>query len=479
MAKIAPTVIPDATLVSSAELADILGIDLETVNNWIRRGIINRTPIGGRQLRNRLFAADEVYKTALKNELVQFGILPSQASKAANTLWNAWGKKEAPEGWKVYAMVWPSNNKWIVALCSQNISGEPLYKFDKLRSIEEMELPKQAFAMIPISDVFLSATSYQNYWSDAVELSARDGRAARCIILANPAVVNGVRRWFRKRQMASFLSKNPGTTTGPAGVVHSVNLSEYGIWEGPLNDEDKARLLINMHDYWCTAKVNRDLIVKEIVSKKYFIDQNRRAAISRHVFKMLRKEHADALCERGCLGLGPLNYYTTVENKKISDRHEGMFITYAEGSRYSIATVSGAGSHVLVYCTTTDVNAQLGYDACVEISEPAAFSQVLAKAVAEQFKGRNELVRAEHSKCVYQHSRVIAGRIHGFSEELIHLGELSVDTIDVLSDKKYLIKESTHATDSEYRFAIVMRTDVPEYTVIECPQVARFCRRVR
>jgi transposase-like protein len=37
MAKIAPTVIPDATLVSSAELAKVLGIDLETVNNWIQQ----------------------------------------------------------------------------------------------------------------------------------------------------------------------------------------------------------------------------------------------------------------------------------------------------------------------------------------------------------------------------------------------------------------------------------------------------------
>ena len=33
-------------LVSAAELAEIIGTDLETVNNWIRRGIINRTPTG-------------------------------------------------------------------------------------------------------------------------------------------------------------------------------------------------------------------------------------------------------------------------------------------------------------------------------------------------------------------------------------------------------------------------------------------------
>ena len=63
------------------------------------------------------------------------------------------GKKDIPEGWQVYAVLWPSNDKWMVALCSQKISGGPLYKFEKSKSTEEMELPKQAFAAIPISDV--------------------------------------------------------------------------------------------------------------------------------------------------------------------------------------------------------------------------------------------------------------------------------------------------------------------------------------
>ena len=143
-----------STLVSAAELAEIIGADLLTVNNWIRRGIITRSSLGGRQLRNRLFSADEVYKTALKNELVQLGIPPSQASEAVNALWKDWGKKDIPDGWKLYAVLWPSNDKWIVALCSQKISGGPFYKFGKSKSTEEMELPKQAFAVIPISDVF-------------------------------------------------------------------------------------------------------------------------------------------------------------------------------------------------------------------------------------------------------------------------------------------------------------------------------------
>src|SRR5712672_1613792 len=42
-----------------------------------------------------------------------------------------------------------------------------------------------------------------------------------------------------------------------------------------------------------------------------------RSDLARRIFRgaHLRKEHADSLCERGELGLGPLNYYTTIENE--------------------------------------------------------------------------------------------------------------------------------------------------------------------
>jgi hypothetical protein len=280
--------------------------------------------------------------------------------------------------------------------------------------------------------------------------------------------------------MASFLSRYPGATSGPAGVVHSVDIFYWSLHDGSLTDDERAKLLIYLHDTFFEIKVDRELVVTEIKRKKYFVDQNRRSAISSRVFKMLSKAHQDLLCERGCLALGPLAYYTKVENERIADRHEGMFITYAQGSKLSIASVNRAGSHILVYCTTKDANARFGYDACVEICQPAAFSRVVAKAVAEHFKGRNDLVRVEHSKCVYQPSRVIAGRLRGFHQALADLGEVSVDTIDVLSDKKYIIKESTHAKDSEYRFAFVMKTDVPDsVSVIECPEAVKFCRRVR
>jgi hypothetical protein len=152
-----PNISSSSILVSSAELAKTIGTDLETVKNWIRRGIISRASLGGRQLRNRLFSNEEVYRTAFINELVTLGFLPSAASEAVNDVWKEWGKKDAPEGWNTYAVVFPSKDKWTVLLCLQKPTGGLLYKFGKsigAKSIEEMDLPKQAVALIPISAIF-------------------------------------------------------------------------------------------------------------------------------------------------------------------------------------------------------------------------------------------------------------------------------------------------------------------------------------
>ena len=144
-------------LVSVTELAEIIGADPITIDNWVRRKIITRVPPGRRQLRNRLFSTEEVYKAALKNELVELKIPPSPASEAVNALWKQWNKKETPEGGNLYALVSPNKDKWIVVLCAQKTSGGPLYEFGKSTGTilgHEIALPKQVSALIPISDVF-------------------------------------------------------------------------------------------------------------------------------------------------------------------------------------------------------------------------------------------------------------------------------------------------------------------------------------
>ena len=109
-------------------------------------------PIGGRQLRARLFSTEEVYKAALTNELVRLGIQPSPASEAANAVLKEWERKDVTEGQKVYAVVVPTKGKWTATLCLQKASAGPLYQGTGSARVQ-MELPKQAFAVIPISDI--------------------------------------------------------------------------------------------------------------------------------------------------------------------------------------------------------------------------------------------------------------------------------------------------------------------------------------
>jgi hypothetical protein len=132
------------TLITAPELAKIIGTDMETINNWIRRGVISRVPIGGRQLKARLFSIDEVYKAALISELVRLGIQPSPASDVANVVWKEWEKKDVAEAEKVYAMVGRTKGKWTAVLRSHPVGRQSI----------EVELRNHAFTVIPISDIF-------------------------------------------------------------------------------------------------------------------------------------------------------------------------------------------------------------------------------------------------------------------------------------------------------------------------------------
>jgi hypothetical protein len=82
------------------------------------------------------------------------GIPPSSASEAVNELLGEMGLEGG---------VGTENLRDDIAepqLCWQKLSGGPLRKFGRrTQTIQEMEFPKQAFAMIPISDVFDRVTT--------------------------------------------------------------------------------------------------------------------------------------------------------------------------------------------------------------------------------------------------------------------------------------------------------------------------------
>jgi hypothetical protein len=92
-------------------------------------------------------------------ELVDLDIGPSAAREAVNAIWKQWNKKEAANGWSIYAVVMPtSSGVWAAALCSRSQGKGPLLRYKPAKStdpktLEEMELPNKPFAVIPICDV--------------------------------------------------------------------------------------------------------------------------------------------------------------------------------------------------------------------------------------------------------------------------------------------------------------------------------------
>jgi hypothetical protein len=178
-------------LVSAAELGEAIGADAESINNWIRREVITRAPIGGRQIaRHRLFKPEEVYRAAVTNELVHLRIPPSLAGDAASQLWKEGEKVELWKEWEqevllsgknIYAVISPSGDSWAASLCWQNLPKGPLYRIGKRptsKLLEEMELPKRAFAVIPLSEVFADVTKkLLTFLSDAKRHRTKDARS--------------------------------------------------------------------------------------------------------------------------------------------------------------------------------------------------------------------------------------------------------------------------------------------------------------
>jgi hypothetical protein len=63
-----------ANLFSAEQVAKAIGADLETVNEWLDVGAIDRVVFGGGQ-----FSRYELHRVALVFELVKFGLSPSWA----------------------------------------------------------------------------------------------------------------------------------------------------------------------------------------------------------------------------------------------------------------------------------------------------------------------------------------------------------------------------------------------------------------
>ena len=101
-------------LFSVPEVAARIGADLETVTDWLAIGAIDRAVFGGGR-----FSKNELLRAGLVFELVKFGLSPSRARDIVREMeydlqliWEG-----IPRHFKAYAIIIPTNRKWLVSWC--------------------------------------------------------------------------------------------------------------------------------------------------------------------------------------------------------------------------------------------------------------------------------------------------------------------------------------------------------------------------
>jgi len=128
-----------SNLFSAREVAQTIGADLETINEWLEVGAIDRAVFGGGR-----FSKYELQRAALTLELVKLGLAPSCARAVVwdmeNDLQQIWGEAISKQ-YKAYAIVIPNKQKkWLVFWCWKT-------------STEEIEPTTRGDIILPVSDI--------------------------------------------------------------------------------------------------------------------------------------------------------------------------------------------------------------------------------------------------------------------------------------------------------------------------------------
>ena len=134
-----------SNLFSAIEVAETIGTDLETINEWLEVGAIDRALFGGGR-----FSKYELQRAALTFELVKFGLPPSSARDVVwemeYDLQQIWAGTISNQ-YKAYAVVIPNRQKkWLVIWC---------WKV----STEEIDPSPQSHIILPISDILARVTN--------------------------------------------------------------------------------------------------------------------------------------------------------------------------------------------------------------------------------------------------------------------------------------------------------------------------------
>jgi hypothetical protein len=134
-----------SNLFSAIEVAETIGTDLETINEWLEVGAIDRAVFGGGR-----FSKYELQRAALTFEMVKLGLAPSRARgivwEMEYDLQEIWAGTISNQ-YKAYAILIPNKqNKWLLVWC---------WKV----STEEIDPSPQSYIILPVSDILARVTN--------------------------------------------------------------------------------------------------------------------------------------------------------------------------------------------------------------------------------------------------------------------------------------------------------------------------------
>jgi hypothetical protein len=143
-------------LFSQAELCEAAGIDRQTANNWVKRGLLETSTLGGRKLRGRrLFSMLEICKAHLMNQAIKCLAIPvSDAAEVVSEAIAAFVKTEKltrieddHEPSFAVTLVSRHRDRWITDL---RRGGKALFSEKESREV------RYPVAVLPISQAFVA-----------------------------------------------------------------------------------------------------------------------------------------------------------------------------------------------------------------------------------------------------------------------------------------------------------------------------------
>jgi len=188
------------------------------------------------------------------------------------------------------------------------------------------------------------------------------------------------------------------------------------------------------------------------------------------IIKMSKTEHIDDFFENGKILLGSFNYYKSFDNPEIGDSKEGSVVVVGESKVGTIfAGIAGGFNNYLFCCYDGDPDPEIikkfGYDDYFEIIDPEGFSQAINKSL--------KAVGRRRSKCLYRQHKALVGK----TPNTYDYGKISSELENLVSQSKYFIKTSNFHHQKEYRFMWTTEEDIDDYTIIECPEAIKYCKR--